>query len=515
MRSLAGLLPAEIGKVVSRHIEERAYQVEIAELTLKGLRRGSNVIIVLPSGLGKTLISQVVATAWAKSRPETSCKVLVVVPSRLSLNLYPAHTSWLEKYLKVQALDESNQGASIETKQNLDQANMLVSTPRKLINGLVHNEIPFGKLKEFSLVVIDNYDALASLAHPQFKGLRNDIEMLMTFLVVSSPRFLLLSTHYQAQSSRVHDWENILKPVEVRADPELYREYIPLVNIRLKGIIDPGVTNADKMLRRSMAINMEKIKEHITGHTKNQHPVRWRDVLEQMRDIASGRQKELYLHFRKLPTLVIPVDEVTRKAFQNLARVVMVRIQLFEDLWSDWETDSDAAKAPSGFRGRRVNLNGKMKAIKEIAQERGDKRGLILSRNLEMCELLAGTIINQGLPAYILHKDLASAELNKRVEGFKKHKAAVLLTPRLPGGRSMDVSHVDYAVFYSPKDEEAVMWQEMASIQSVRKHPKEVFILFYRNTGEETKLKRLLWKMKGNSNYRFMKATSSESGAAL
>lgn len=132
-----------------------------------------------------------------------------------------------------------------------------------------------------------------------------------------------------------------------------------------------------------------------------------------------------------------------------------------------------------------------------------------------MCELLAGTIINQGLPAYILHKDLASAELNKRVEGFKKHKAAVLLTPRLPGGRSMDVSHVDYAVFYSPKDEEAVMWQEMASIQSVRKHPKEVFILFYRNTGEETKLKRLLWKMKGNSNYRFMKATSSESGAAL
>lgn len=46
-----------------------------------------------------------------------------------------------------------------------------------------------------------------------------------------------------------------------------------------------------------------------------------------------------------------------------------------------------------------------------------------------------------------------------------------------------------------------MMRQEIARIQSVRQHPKEVFILYYQDTGEESKLNRLLWGMKGKTNY--------------
>lgn len=515
IKSIAQLLPAEIAKVVSSHIENRDYQADMGDRIFKGLRNGSNILISLPSGLGKTLISQVIATAWSQLPDKNAHKVLVIVPSRLSLNLYPAHTSWLEKYLKVVTLDGFSRDGDAESSFELDQCDMLITTPRTLINGLIHNEIPFGSLRNYSLVVIEDYDALKSSLDTRSGRNRNDVVMLMTFLAASNPRFLFLSSSIQNQGSEINEWENILKPIRVEVNPAHYQDNIPLVNMRLKGVNDPEVEFIDKKLNRTIAVNLGQIKNTVLSKTKNKHPIRVRDILEQMRDIASGKQKEFYIHFRKSPALVIPIDEELKNAFQNISRGVMTRLQLFEDLWYYSESEGIEVQHRPPSSGRRVNLNGKMIAVKEITLERRDKRGLILSRNLEMCELLAGSIINQGLPVFIVHKDLSPAEQRQRMDGFRRQKSAVLLTPRLFGGRNLDVSMVDYAVFYSPKDDEATMWQEMAGIQSVRKNPKEVFILFYRNTGEEDKLKRLLWKMRGRSSYQFLKAEGRMSALTM
>lgn len=74
----------------------------------------------------------------------------------------------------------------------------------------------------------------------------------------------------------------------------------------------------------------------------------------------------------------------------------------------------------------RVNLNGKVNFIEQIVRERNQERGLILCRRLELCELLAGVILNMGLPVYIVHEKLAPAELKKRLDGYKRYKAAIL-----------------------------------------------------------------------------------------
>jgi hypothetical protein len=47
------------------------------------------------------------------------------------------------------------------------------------------------------------------------------------------------------------------------------------------------------------------------------------------------------------------------------------------------------------------------------------------------------------------------------------------------------------------------MWEEISKVRSTWKNPKEIYLLYYKNTGEEAKLNRLVWSMKIREHYQF------------
>ena len=61
----------------------------------------------------------------------------------------------------------------------------------------------------------------------------------------------------------------------------------------------------------------------------------------------------------------------------------------------------------------------------------------------------------------------------------------------MQAGLGFDIPEGKHAMFYSPKEEEHIMWQEVLRIRSMRRDMKKVYVLFYENTAEEAKKARL------------------------
>jgi ERCC4-related helicase len=79
--------------------EDRAYQFEVLNATLKCLQGKSNAAVTMPPGLGKNIPSaQVLSIFYGKALYGCHGKILLVLPGRLSLNLYTEHISWSRKF---------------------------------------------------------------------------------------------------------------------------------------------------------------------------------------------------------------------------------------------------------------------------------------------------------------------------------------------------------------------------------------------------------------------------------
>lgn len=127
------------------NIEFREYQVKIAENC-----KEKNSLIVLPTGLGKTIIAILIA-AYRLKKYENS-KILVLAPTR---PLCAQQHKIFKENLKI----EENKFALITGKVNkekrkllYERATVIVSTPQTIENDIKNNLID---LSNFSLLVID------------------------------------------------------------------------------------------------------------------------------------------------------------------------------------------------------------------------------------------------------------------------------------------------------------------------------------------------------------------------
>jgi superfamily II DNA or RNA helicase len=519
MRSYLDLLPDKLKKAYQKSFEERPYQEQIIHSALKNLKKQTNTVIELPAGLGKTLIGQIIAALWANSRKVGRNKILIVLPNRLSLTLYYEHISWVRTKLKVLCIDQNIMVAGQQITENLQDTDVLLTNPRIITNVITRNTIPITIMQAFGLVIFDGSENLFLRQKNEGEPVDNQFDLLMAILALSKPSFLILGTQYLES----HGWNHLLQPKLLTSDESLSKDYIPHVIIKVQGVFDPEIIQRDQMLRGQMAASVSIIRQDVWEQTTGKHPLRMKQVINQMRWIADGTKDKFYINFRKKSPVVIQVEEKTKAAFQDIVKIVDARLLLFEDLL----VDLDSARIPPGLEdvwkaristrmyAYKVNLKGKIKIIHEIVKEKGSKRGLIFCRNLEVCERLAGIFVGLGKQVYLIHNDISVSERQERIKNFKRYKSSLLLMTRYMGSKGFDVPEADYAVFYSPKDEEQVMWQEISRIRSTRKDPKEVFLLYYRKTGEEDKLNRLLWRMKSRSSYQITQVSHSQPGETI
>ena len=128
-----------------KDVEPRDYQKNIAETASK-----QNTLVVLPTGLGKTLIAILVALNRLEKYPES--KILITAPTR---PLNAQHKRTFEKSTGINPEEIFLITGKINPKERKEMykiARVVVATPQTIENDLENGCID---LKEFSLVVFD------------------------------------------------------------------------------------------------------------------------------------------------------------------------------------------------------------------------------------------------------------------------------------------------------------------------------------------------------------------------
>ena len=124
-------------------VELRSYQQNIARSCLKG-----NTLVILPTGLGKTVIALLVVADRLLSLPNS--RNLIVAPTR---PLVLQHFEYFRSVLKLEEDDLALWTGEVPPeKRGLGSARIVFATPQVLQNDIVSGKL---SLKEFGLLVVD------------------------------------------------------------------------------------------------------------------------------------------------------------------------------------------------------------------------------------------------------------------------------------------------------------------------------------------------------------------------
>ncbi|MEM5836660.1 MAG: DEAD/DEAH box helicase family protein [Candidatus Aenigmatarchaeota archaeon] len=126
-------------------IEPREYQKNIAETASK-----KNTLVVLPTGMGKTLIALLVAIKRLNQYPES--KILVMAPTR---PLNAQHKKTFENFTDLKEEEIALVTGKVKPEKRgeiYEKSRVIIATPQTIENDLKAERI---KLKDFSLAVFD------------------------------------------------------------------------------------------------------------------------------------------------------------------------------------------------------------------------------------------------------------------------------------------------------------------------------------------------------------------------
>jgi ERCC4-related helicase len=212
--------------IVKNAIEFREYQVNIADAS-----RDKNTLVVLPTGLGKTVIALFLI---AKKLREKQSKILFLAPTK---PLVMQHATFLQEFLLIpdeEVVVFTGEVTPEKRKQSWDSSRIIVSTPQVIENDLLTGRI---SLKDVSLLVFDeahhatgnyayvfiNEQYIAQYPHPHILGITaspgNDLERILLICKNLSIEHVEIRTKQDPDvKPYVHDVSFTWRKISVPAD---------------------------------------------------------------------------------------------------------------------------------------------------------------------------------------------------------------------------------------------------------------------------------------------------------
>ena len=137
---------------------------------------------------------------------------------------------------------------------------------------------------------------------------------------------------------------------------------------------------------------------------------------------------------------------------------------------------------------------------------------MILTRTVRLSDAILKLLQKVGIRAVQLDARISGERARLgRIEQFNAFDEGILLLTRTTGKRGLDIPKAHYAIVYSPKEDEYVMWQELSRIRStIGNNGKDSYILYYADTAESNKVERLRNQMIVSRNrYVFPKSKAA------
>ncbi|MBT5023389.1 DEAD/DEAH box helicase [Candidatus Woesearchaeota archaeon] len=335
--------------LIQNNLKPRIYQE-----TILGTCILNNTLVVLPTGLGKTLIAMLLATARIKLFPNS--KILVLAPTRplveQHINTFKKHTSISDDEMVLfTGMVKPEKRAQLWKK-----ARVIFSTPQGLENDVLSGKI---KLNDVSLVVFD--EAHRASGDYSYVFLAKKYEKQAKY-----PRVLGLTASPGSDAEKILEvCQNLwIDAVEVRTDEDAdVKPYVQEVDINwIKVDFPDEFKKIQKFLQTSYKSKLKSVKEY--GYVKSSGELSKTELLR----LQGYLHSELSKGFKNIDLM---------KSVSLIAEAMKIQhaIELLE-------TQGISALQEYFMKLEQEAVLGKTKAAKNLAVDTNFKSAGILTRNL-------------------------------------------------------------------------------------------------------------------------------------
>ncbi|MGC8587006.1 MAG: DEAD/DEAH box helicase [Candidatus Micrarchaeia archaeon] len=427
-------------------IEFREYQFNIT----KNILKGRNTLVVLPTGLGKTLIG-----AFAIARAlSIGKKAMMLAPTK---PLSEQHYATLRQLLKI---DESKvlllTGAMVKRKraEMEEMASVIVATPQTVANDLKSGNL---SLEGFDVVIFDEcHKAVGKYAYTY---IANECSMkgIQVIGLTASPggkrekvSTLIDALNIQAIEARISTDEDVIKYVMPKYVSVVEVEKSEIVN-KIGALLKPEIESSLEGLNKMGLINIRKFERIPKG--------RLIELGNLINKISARNFKFGALaNYIKLLNLMHAYDLLETEglapflyyfkglaARENKGRAVSSLLDS-KNVISAMQLAEEYIR--NGVEHPKVDA-----LLKEVRDRQGQKKGIIVfAQYRSTIKMLVDKLNAAGFNAraFVGKKEGVTQEQQKQtIADFREGKFDVLVASSI-GEEGLDIPSVDLVVFYEP-----------------------------------------------------------------
>ncbi|MCS7093729.1 MAG: DEAD/DEAH box helicase family protein [Candidatus Aenigmarchaeota archaeon] len=493
-----------------KEIELREYQKNIANTCLKG-----NTLVVLPTGLGKTVIAIYVALKRLEQNP--TGKILFMAPTR------PLNEQHYKSFLKF--TDMTQEDIALVTgkvrpddrKIFYEKCRVIIATPQTIANDLKSGRID---LRDFVLAVFDE-------AHRAVKEY-SYTEVAKNFILQSkSPLIIGLTASPGGEEERIKEViENLfIKFVEIRTenDPDV-RPYVKEVEKEYVNVDLPDeLEDVRKKLYDIYDEILEWLKSKMFITSKN---VTKKELLNLQNSLIAAYDRGM-----ENPINIWGLIKVSQaiKVLYLIELLETQDIKIFSSYVKELYSSKKRAEKILASHGKfleiykklpileeKYKVHPKMEKLVDIVKNliKGNQnvRIIVFANLRETVERIVNVLRENGISAEMLigqakkgGKGLSQKEQIEIVKRFASNEFNVLVCSSI-GEEGLDISSVNYAIFYEAVPSEIRLIQRRGRIGR-QSEGKVIFLLtkksidegyFFSSLSKEKKMKKTLRRIKND-----------------
>ncbi len=458
-------------------MEFREYQYNITKSILKGL----NTLVILPTGLGKTLIAVfAIANAVANGK-----KALLLAPTK---PLCEQHYDELKRMMKVDPGDILLLTGTIakgKRKELESLAKVIVATPQTFANDLRSSDITIG---DFSVAVFDEcHRAVGKYAYTY---IANECYMHGTQMIG-------LTASPGSRKDKIKMLLDVLKVqnIEMRLSTDsdvmqyVMPKYIHFVDVEKSATID----NVTALLKPMILESVTGLQKMGLFYAKNfEHIPKGRliELGNEIRKISAKNYKYAAIYqYVRLLNLIHAYDLIETEglyAFSQYMETLASREKKSRAVSSLLNSKNMIiARSMVDAALRSGEEHPKVKALLGIMEAYKGKKAIVFAQYRSTIKMLAENLQKAGYSAraFVGKKEGVTQEQQKMtISDFREGKFDILVSTSI-GEEGLDIPTVDLVVFYEPIPSEIRNIQRRG--RTGRKYSGEVIILVTKDTKDQ------------------------------
>lgn len=468
-------------------VQQRDYQVELARRAAR-----SSTLLVLPTGLGKTVVAAMVI---AKVLQEKGGKVLFLAPTR---PLVEQHHRSMEGMIRGKRIGMmTGEVDPLERELVFLESDIVTSTPQVVANDLRNGRLDLSKVK---LIVFDEaHRAVGNYAYVDVAKAYLEYDGLVLGMTASpgsdKAKVQEVCRNLNIQDIEVRterdpdvakyvqsvhmDWVEVELPPEMKALSQsihrLYEQY-------LRELVDLGVVDKDRVLNKRYLLEMAATwQARLRGGEKTR--ALYKAISAQAKAVKVEHALDL-VETQGMSSLRAYLERLKEEASSDAGSKASRDIVSSEHFQRIWE-QALAVKA------EHPKLSRVMGVVARQLAESPTSRVLVFTHYRDTCDLVANKLgkVEEARVAKLVgqsdrkgEKGLRQKEQVGVLERFRQGEFNVLVATSV-GEEGLDVASTDLVVFYEPVPSEIRSIQRRG--RTGRSRAGKVVILITKDTRDE------------------------------